>query len=94
MGLGLSKTIKKYRVAYPSEGLIDWVELGFTRHEIAEAFPNPAETIVNLEARPLVRRHVAHLFEEIDLVVCRLRRDCTSELRRLYIHWLAVRLLC
>lgn len=50
MGLGLSKTIKKYRVAYPSEGLIDWVELGFTRHEIAEAFPNPAETIVNLEA--------------------------------------------
>jgi hypothetical protein len=93
VGLGLSKTIDKYGFGYPQEEIIDWTNLTFKEPEIAELWPHPAKSLVNLHARPQVRNKIVNLFEEIDLVTGRLGNGCDEGLERLLIHWLGMRIV-
>jgi hypothetical protein len=93
MGLGLKETIQCYGYGYPKHGLIDWVELNFANPHIAEQFPHPSHALSNITARPDDRQRLNDLFEEIDLVIGRLRMEQDGEKREVLLDWLVMRLI-
>ena len=92
-GLGLKDTIQTYGYGYPKHGLIDWMELNFTHHRIVEQFPHPTHALYRKTARPLERRQTNDLFQEVDLIVGRIRMEQDEDVREIFLDWLAMRLV-
>jgi len=67
--------------------------LNFSDSEIAERFPQPSHALSNIIARPDDQRLLKDLFQEIDFVIGRFRRQMDEEAREILIKWLARRLL-
>jgi hypothetical protein len=93
LGLGLKESIKAFGYGYPRHGMVDWIELNFVDSEIAERFPHPSHALSNITARPDDRRRLKDLFQEIDFVIGRLRKEPAEEVREIQLDWLAVRLV-
>lgn len=60
---------------------------------IAERFPHPSHALSNIVARPDDRRRVKDLFQDIDFIVGRLRKETDEEAQEIQLEWLARRLI-